>query len=109
MKVRVPVAYDSEPKEVQVVLLAAAAADPDVVAEPAPFVWLSEFGAYSLDFDLVCYTARLRGRFSVASRLRHDIRLRLQEAGDRDSAAEAGSEHQGRRGTAGPGIAILGG
>ena len=75
------VPHDADPRQVESILLAAAHVNEDVLADPKPFVWFSEFSPSSLDFTLICFTAQLRGRFGIASRLRFAIMDSLKEAG----------------------------
>ncbi len=58
-KVSVGVAYASAPRDVAAALLAAAGRSENVLHEPAPKVWFTEFGESSLNFQLLCWTERL--------------------------------------------------
>ncbi len=53
----VGVGYDSDPDEVRQLLLAAAAAHPDVLEEPAPDVIFTGYGDSSIDFSLRVWTS----------------------------------------------------
>ncbi|MDF1699695.1 MAG: mechanosensitive ion channel [Planctomycetota bacterium] len=81
IKVGLLVPHDADPALVESILLAAAAGHPDVLDDPAPFVWFTEFSPSSLDFMLVCFTHQLRGRIGIASRMRFDIIERLRGEG----------------------------
>ena len=81
MKVMVGVPHKTDPNLVKALLLASAAGHPEVLEEPVPWVVLDGFGPSSLDFTLVCYTGKLRGRLGISSALRFDILDRLEEAG----------------------------
>lgn len=81
IKVELVVPHDADPSQVESILLGAADAHPDVLKEPAPFVWFTQFTPSSLDFVLVCFTGELRKRIGIASRMRFDIIERLREAG----------------------------
>ena len=81
IKVELVVPHDADPNQVEAILLSAADAHPDVLTEPAPFVWFTQFTPSSLDFVLVCFTSELRRRIGIASRMRFDIIERLREAG----------------------------
>ena len=56
-RIRVPVgvAYGSDLAKVEEILLAVAAANSNVVAEPEPRVRLRQFGDSSVDFELLCW------------------------------------------------------
>ncbi len=56
-RIRVPVgvAYGSDTDQVEEVLLAVAATNPDVSSEPAPRVRLRAFGDSALNFELLCW------------------------------------------------------
>ena len=64
-RIRVPVgvAYGSDLEEVEGVLLAVAAANENVIKDPAPRVRMRQFGNSSVDFQLLCWVEdpRLRG------------------------------------------------
>ena len=81
IKIELTVPHDADPNRVEAILLEAAAAHEQVLQEPAPFVWFTQFSPSSLDFVLVCYTAELRARIGIASRMRFDINERLRAAG----------------------------
>ena len=80
-RIDVGVAYGSDPEEVIDILLAAAAAHPDVQPEPAPDVWFTNFGDNALTFTLVVWTDDLSKRFGMLTALRVDINRRLKLAG----------------------------
>jgi potassium efflux system protein len=82
-RVKIPVIapHDVDMALMESILLEAAASNEDVLADPAPFVWLSEFSPSSLDFTLVCFTPQLRARFSVASQVRLKIMEGMRAAG----------------------------
>jgi small-conductance mechanosensitive channel len=56
-RIRVPVgvAYGSDLEEVEAVLLSVAAANENVVQDPAPRVRMRQFGNSSVDFELLCW------------------------------------------------------
>lgn len=81
IKIDLVVPHDADPNQVEAILLEAAAAHEQVLPEPAPFVWFTQFTPSSLDFVLVCFTAELRARIGIASRIRFDIIERLRAAG----------------------------
>ncbi len=57
VRIHIPigVSYDSDPTEVKEILLEAATKHPDILANPAPDVWISEFGDNSIVFDLLVF------------------------------------------------------
>lgn len=78
----VRVSYHSNPRHVEQVLLQAAHAHPKVLRDPAPEVWLVEFGSSSVNFELLVYydlreitMNRLRGQLNFV------IWDKLKEAG----------------------------
>ncbi len=73
VRIHIPigVSYDSDPSEVKKVLLGAAERHPDILKDPSPDVWISEFGDNSILFDLLvffdCRTTNersLKGKFN---------------------------------------------
>jgi len=78
VKILLGVEYGTDPDRVKAILSSEALRHPDILDDPAPVVWFSDFGASSLDFTLLCHTARVTGRASVASELRFSILSRLE-------------------------------
>lgn len=64
-RIPVSVAYGTDAREVERVLLEAAAENPDVLREPAPAVRLVEFGDSGLQFELRAWTSALLHRKGV--------------------------------------------
>jgi small-conductance mechanosensitive channel len=54
-RIPVGVSYKARPREVEKVLLEAAAAHPEVMEEPGPEVWLDSFGDSAVNFTLLVY------------------------------------------------------
>ncbi len=81
-RIRVPigVAYDSDPEQVQEILLKCASEHKLVLGRPAPVVFFMEFGASSLDFELRCFLSDINYGMSVMSDLRFAILKELREA-----------------------------
>jgi small-conductance mechanosensitive channel len=75
------VAYDSDPDEVQAILLRLANAHEEVVEYPAPYVIFKDFGASSLDFVLRIYLRDINRSLRVRSQLRFAILRELRAAG----------------------------
>jgi small-conductance mechanosensitive channel len=81
VEIRVGVAYGSDPEKVRDILLACAAAHPEVVSWPKPLVFFTEFGASSLDFVLYAFLSDVEKRATVATELRIAINKAFREAG----------------------------
>ncbi len=76
----VGVAYGTDSRKVEKVLLEVARANRDVLAEPPPKVWFRQFGESSLDFELLVWNSSLvhrRGQF--VSDLNHAILAAFRE------------------------------
>lgn len=81
-RIPIGVSYQSDPQKVREVLLKVAHADADVEREPAPEVWLREFGDSSINFELVVWTKTMTYRpLQMASQLNFAIHAALQTAG----------------------------
>lgn len=81
VKVSVGVAYGSNVDEVKEMLLDIANAHEEVIANPEPGVFLTDFGDSSLDFLLSCRVASPLDAFRVKSELRERINSRFAESG----------------------------
>ncbi|MXN64971.1 DUF3772 domain-containing protein [Stappia sp. GBMRC 2046] len=81
VSVPVGVSYDSNPEQVQEILLACARDHNLVLAFPAPVVFFMNFGESSLDFELRCYLGNIDYALTVSSDLRFEIFKRLREEG----------------------------
>ena len=79
--VAVGVAYDTDPKQVNNVLLSCAEANPNVLARPEPRVLLQNFGSSSLDFELRFYIREIDSVLQVASDLRVAIKAEFDRVG----------------------------
>jgi len=78
----VTVALDSDVTQVQALLCAAAASVPDVLDEPAPRAFFSQFSADGLLFQLHVWVADpQQGRLSVLSEVNKAVWAALQQAG----------------------------
>lgn len=76
MQIDVGVAYASDPKHVERILLECAHADPRWIDDPAPVVRFQNFGASSLDFTLRVWTRDVGDRWDMI----HDLRVRVFDA-----------------------------
>ena len=81
LKLAVGVAYGSDVRKVEQILLDAAKAHPMVLRTPAPFVIFKEFGASSLDFELRGVMADVNMILTLPSELRYSIYRRFNEEG----------------------------
>lgn len=80
----VAVATDSDPADVEAALLEAAAGSESILADPAPRVWLREFGESALKFELLCWTTKmLHSSGELKSELNHRILQTLRARGIR--------------------------
>ncbi len=82
----VGVAYGSDPDHVERILVEetarAAGEVPGLLADPAPFVrFIPGFGAYSLDFTLICQVSTFVDQYLVQHELRKRILRRLRAEG----------------------------
>ena len=84
VRFRVPigVAYGSDVTKVSEALIAAGRSNPHVLEDPAPSVFLKQFGESSIDFELVVWSAEMSHRPSrFKSDLNFAIEEKLREAG----------------------------
>ena len=72
-RISVGVSYNSEPREVEQVLLDAASQHPLVLAEPPPMVLFRDFGDSSLNFELMVWTNQALQTPILTSDLRYHI------------------------------------
>ena len=79
--VPVGVAYGTDPRMVEKILLDVANAHPMVLASPAPYVVFQGFGASSLDFEIRAILRDVNWVLSVRSDMNYDIAQRFMEAG----------------------------
>src|SRR5437660_7697834 len=78
----VGVAYGSDVRKVSDALVAAGRSNPHVLDDPAPSVFLKEFGASSINFELVVWSSEMSHRPSrFKSDLNFAIEEKLREAG----------------------------
>lgn len=76
------VAYGSDVNQVRKALIAAGKSNPHVLEDPAPNVFLKQFGESTIDFELVVWSAEMSHRPSrFKSDLNFAIEEKLREAG----------------------------
>jgi small-conductance mechanosensitive channel len=81
-RVPVGVAYGSDVNKVRNALIAAGASNPHVLQDPAPSVFLKQFGESSIEFELVVWSSEMSHRPSrFKSDLNFAIEEKLREAG----------------------------
>src|SRR6266480_364155 len=81
-RIPVGVAYGSDIRKVSDALVAAGRSNPHVLDDPAPSVFLKEFGASSINFELVVWSSEMSHRPSrFKSDLNFAIEEKLREAG----------------------------
>ncbi len=81
IKINVGVGYDSDPEQVQKILIECAQAHDRVISSPAPRVMFMDFGSSSLDFQLRIFLDDIGYCTAVASDLRFTIFRELKAAG----------------------------
>ncbi|MEM7208569.1 MAG: DUF3772 domain-containing protein [Pseudomonadota bacterium] len=81
IEVGISVAYGSDTKQVEALLLECAANQQHVMKNPAPFVLFQNFGADGLDFEVRCYTSDVTYKAIIASAIRFSIDNAFREAG----------------------------
>lgn len=81
LQVPVGVAYDSDPRQVEAVLLGIAEEHPLVLEEPAPTVIFMGFGASSMDFEIRCWLRDVNFMLTAHSDMNFEIVARFRAAG----------------------------
>src|SRR5262249_3098371 len=71
--IKVGIAYRSDPKLAQRLLLDIAAQHPQVLEDPAPNCWMMGFGESTLDFELRVYVGEINQRNQVKTDLQFRI------------------------------------
>jgi potassium efflux system protein len=79
--VSVNVAYESDLDTVRDLMIAAAKAQDQVLAIPAPSVMFAEFGDWALKFNLVCFVDDIEFAERTRSDINFDVLRRMREAG----------------------------
>lgn len=80
MQVDLRLRYDEDLERVQALLLEIAHANPDLLEEPAPVVWVDRLGESAIHLRLMAWAANERGWFDLRSRLHRSVAARLHEA-----------------------------
>ena len=79
LKLSVGVAYGTDPELVKAALLEAGKSHPDVMRRPEPYVWFTEFGESSLNFELYVWTEDPNNRFAIKSQINFEINRLFKE------------------------------
>jgi small-conductance mechanosensitive channel len=79
--INVGVGYDSDPEQVERILLDCALSHTLVLTWPEPFARFIEFGDSSLDFKLYIYVDDIEGRMTIGSDIRKSILREFRAAG----------------------------
>jgi small-conductance mechanosensitive channel len=77
----VTIGYDAPWRQVHELLIAAARATRDVLADPAPFVLQTSLNDFSITYELNAYTANVKELLLIQSELHQNIQDRFNEAG----------------------------
>lgn len=81
LEIPVGVAYDSDPRQIEKILLGIAEDHPRILSNPEPIVAFVDFGASSLDFILYAYLADVSFAVPTRSELRFEIFERFKALG----------------------------
>ncbi len=77
--INVGVAYDSDVELVRQTLLEIVQNIPEIVDTPAPFVRITDFSDYRVEFRLGCYTGDINNRATLGSVIREEILKKFHE------------------------------
>jgi small-conductance mechanosensitive channel len=78
--IRIGISYDAPPALVKDVALQVLAADPDVLDDPAPKVWVADFADSAMIYDLCFWIRSYRERDDALDRVRTRLWYALKEA-----------------------------
>ena len=79
--VSINVTYESDVDQVRDLMIAAAKAQEQVLAIPAPSVLFAEFGDWSLKFNLICFVDDIEQAERTRSDINFEVLRRMREAG----------------------------
>jgi small-conductance mechanosensitive channel len=77
----VTIGYDAPWRQVHDLLIAAARATRDLMADPAPFVMQTSLNDFAVSYELNAYTANVKDLLRILSELHENIQDRFNEAG----------------------------
>jgi small-conductance mechanosensitive channel len=75
-RIPVGVAYGTDVNKVRAALIAAGQSNPHVLRDPAPSVFLTQFGENAMDFELVVWSSEMSHR---PSRFKSDLNFAIEE------------------------------
>src|SRR5690606_27312101 len=73
MEINLRVAYEQDLDSVRALLLELAAADPDILEEPDPIVWIDVLGESAVHIRFLCWAANQGNFFTVRSRMQEAV------------------------------------
>lgn len=73
MEINLRVAYEQDLDSVRALLLELAAADPDILEEPEPIVWIDVLGESAVHIRFLCWAANQGNFFTVRSRMQEAV------------------------------------
>ncbi|MBU2495316.1 MAG: mechanosensitive ion channel domain-containing protein [Candidatus Omnitrophota bacterium] len=76
---KIGVAYGSDLVRVKKILLEICQAHPDVMKDPPPLVFFTEFGEFSLNLLLIYWVADLKEQFGISDQVNMEIKRRFEE------------------------------
>lgn len=80
VEVDIGVAYGTDTRLVERILLEVAQAHPMIVKDPAPYCMFLDFGDSALVFSVRCYTHDVVWKMTIASDIRHEVDRLFKEA-----------------------------
>ncbi len=81
VRIKVSIAYTSDVDQAEEILLKVAHANPLVLSEPQPRVRFRSFGDWSLDFELLCWTALPKDKGTLIHEINSAVFKEFKQAG----------------------------
>ena len=79
--ISINITYESDVDQVRDLMIAAAKAQEQVLAIPAPSVLFAEFGDWSIKFNLICFVDDIEQAERTRSDINFEVLRRMREAG----------------------------